>query len=442
MNCDKEGLPLCLMDLNEFETIYEDKTIIILDTNILLALVKYSTYTSTNILKIFRKSIDKIWIPYQVFNEYIKNKNHEFDKSKKKYDRFKKDMLNLMKGTNQSYYKLIKESQKLEYPKCDILWENLQDYINGLKPIINDYFQNLGIEHELTNKEKQAIDLEAFVNELVNCNKIGSSITMTNILKIINEGELRYKYKIPPGYEDLKEKEGIDVFGDLFIWKELINYPKDNDVNNIIFITNDLKEDWWILSGEDKVPVKARQELVDEFKELNPNCEIFFLNLSAFHKLASEYFKIPSYYTYLELNADYYCRNKLYPKYLKLIWDDLYEYANQLDPVDFNDEFYKCNDVEVLGYELEYISSEFLIDDEYATYTILVNLPISMNLSYEDDEGDIYPMGGINLTVEAIIDISQEIILKDNKLKDDNGYTIVNYSENDIQTISPYDYFG
>ncbi len=429
------------MDINKFRSVYEDETVIVLDTNILLALVKYSTYSSSNILKILETCIEKIWIPNQVYKEYIKNKNHEFAKSKKKYENFKKELNNLVKLTNQSFYKIIKESQKLEYPRCDILGEKLQNHINNLTPIINEYIKDLGVEYENTKKEKQVKDLEDFFNELIKCKSIGSPATQNEIINTIKEGELRYKYKIPPGYEDLDEKDGIDVFGDLFIWKEILNYPKENKVFNIIFLTNDLKEDWWVLKGEERLPVNVRPELVKEFNETNPKCGIFFLNLATFQSLTSDYFNLPSYYTYLELNANSYIREKLFPKYSQLIFDELYNYAIQIEPIDFSDEFYKCNDNEVLVEGLEFISSDFLIRDESAIYSIIVNLPVSIYLTYEDNEGDNFPMGEINLNIEASIEISQKILIKDNKLEDDDGYEVSYIVDKDIQIIEPYDYY-
>ena len=60
---------------------------------------------------------------------------------------------------------------------------------------------------------------------------------------IVNEGKLRYEFQIPPGYQDLKEKIGTQIFGDLIVWKQILSHAKAIN-KNVIFICNDLKIDW------------------------------------------------------------------------------------------------------------------------------------------------------------------------------------------------------
>lgn len=65
-----------MVEYNEFKNIIkkEEETVIVLDTNVILDLARYSLYTSKNILSIFDKCNKLIWIPNQVFKEYNKNK--------------------------------------------------------------------------------------------------------------------------------------------------------------------------------------------------------------------------------------------------------------------------------------------------------------------------------------------------------------------------------
>lgn len=83
------------MEYEEFECLinYSEGRIVI-DTNVLLDLVRYSIYISKNILEIFNKCIDLLWMPNQVFCEYETNKNKVFGDYKKKYQNFQNDLLN------------------------------------------------------------------------------------------------------------------------------------------------------------------------------------------------------------------------------------------------------------------------------------------------------------------------------------------------------------
>ncbi|EGV03296.1 conserved domain protein [Streptococcus infantis SK970] len=57
--------------------------------------------------------------------------------------------------------------------------------------------------------------------------------------------------------------------GDYFIWKEIINDVLNKE-KNALFITSDLKEDWWEIPKKeyDLISYEARRELIEEFSEL------------------------------------------------------------------------------------------------------------------------------------------------------------------------------
>lgn len=86
--------------------------------------------------------------------------------------------------------------------------------------------------------------------------------------QIQKELEFRINHKIAPGYKD-KDKidEGI---GDLIIWYSLLEIGKKFK-SNIIFISNDEKNDWFY--KQDKISMYPKYELYDEFRrETNGKC--------------------------------------------------------------------------------------------------------------------------------------------------------------------------
>lgn len=70
----------------------------------------------------------------------------------------------------------------------------------------------------------------------------------------------RAKHNMPPGYRDFGKK--VNSLGDVLIW-ETICYLAQQRKNDIIFVTEDTKDDWW--SGS----LYARDELVSEFSEVS-----------------------------------------------------------------------------------------------------------------------------------------------------------------------------
>lgn len=55
---------------------------------------------------------------------------------------------------------------------------------------------------------------------------IGLPLSINETIAIYEEGQLRFKYKIPPGYEDMGKSKNGDFkhqqYGDLLIWKEIL----------------------------------------------------------------------------------------------------------------------------------------------------------------------------------------------------------------------------
>lgn len=94
--------------------------------------------------------------------------------------------------------------------------------------------------------------------------------------------DLRYSHLVPPGFEDIKKPE--NKFGDLIIWKEILNYCKNHNVTKAIWITRDGKPDMTYtpqkqLTGghqaSDSISI-AHESLVYEFS-LNTNSQEFYL---------------------------------------------------------------------------------------------------------------------------------------------------------------------
>ncbi len=104
--------------------------------------------------------------------------------------------------------------------------------------------------------------------------------------RLADEGAKRYEAKIPPGYRDLTKKGEIFThqgllyrreYGDLILWKQLIQYCKDSEIRQVIFVTDDDKEDWWwSLEASGTKRIGPRPELREELAR-ETNIERFFM---------------------------------------------------------------------------------------------------------------------------------------------------------------------
>ena len=71
---------LSIYNPGEYKEIWDNSTIV-LDTNILLNLYRYSDQTRKTILSVLEKFKERIWIPYQVIKEYYNNRDKVIDES-------------------------------------------------------------------------------------------------------------------------------------------------------------------------------------------------------------------------------------------------------------------------------------------------------------------------------------------------------------------------
>ena len=64
---------------------------------------------------------------------------------------------------------------------------------------------------------------------------------------------------------DKDQKKGTQIYGDLIIWKEILQYAS-NEKRDVVFICDDIKEDWYICDDK-KECFTPRHELLKEFHD-------------------------------------------------------------------------------------------------------------------------------------------------------------------------------
>lgn len=263
-----------MLDKNELRSIIKDNCVIILDTNCFLELYRYSASASRAVEYVLDELMDKIWIPHHIYEEYLDN--HEKVKSEQynKYKVIEKNLTSeadkMLRGVNNYFnqYKKYRYPKYVKNTEKDIIVK-----VKEIKEILAELGETLKKDDEQNKNMLQNDRPLNFIKELKKFHQIGDPFTISEKIEIYKEGEIRYKLNIPPGYKDSnkddnsKENNSIKVYGDLVVWKSILKYAKENNrLNNIIFITNDIKSDWWE-SFDKKSDLVPRKELVQEFKE-------------------------------------------------------------------------------------------------------------------------------------------------------------------------------
>lgn len=252
---------------------------IALDANVLLSLYAYSESTREEFLRILEALRDRIWLPRQAACEYARNRARRIQR----HIGFSKGIRELLSGIPMDFGKAAEKKhprvgRKPQYPFLPI--EHIQRQLG---------FVTDRIVKELLTAEKEyegflAKDpIQDRLNRITR-DRIGGELSSSDLQQVYDDGLKRYDLQRPPGYRDAG-KAGVEKYGDLVLWRQLINRAKETG-HAIYFITDDTKEDWWQEVGEGSFG--PRYELVEEMSELTS--QRFLISASAdFYEWAGDY---------------------------------------------------------------------------------------------------------------------------------------------------------
>lgn len=224
----------------------DENTLIVFDTNAWLDLYNIPMIALQEIVNGINKYMEKFWIPNQVYNEYKRNQ------------KIKKDaVVGLLKNARSYSLEEINTSkdrvlQKIKTLKLqnhiyeNDLYEDITEKFKELIDLLKDGYRDL--ENKYDDDIKSITDKD-IVDELVGrlFGKTEKDFSIIEKMRICEEGEIRYKYKIAPGYTDAgKEEDGNNFtkkYGDLLIWKEMLRKVNGTAIN-MIFVQEERKKDW------------------------------------------------------------------------------------------------------------------------------------------------------------------------------------------------------
>lgn len=401
----------------------ENYDYIIFDTNVLLTLYEYDYKMIESILTGLNEHKDKIWLSFQVLEEFERNLKSQPIKRKaiSNYNTLKVDLsetttkLSKIEGEfSKIRFKYKKKGYDINFIEDEII-HLVEDIREKISQKIESHIQESAIEQENNRNFHIQNEIENFIMSIPDIQK-SKKFTTSELISIITEGEIRYKYKIPPGYEDMG-KNNINIFGDLIIWKDILRLTKEES-KKILFVTNETKEDWI----KDK---KLRIELIQEFKENSPTSDLTYCNLDDFIKNN----------ILLEKDRDV----------LNYILDDIDSQTGEIYEAIKNeledkiailiDEYIKQNDIDI---DIEFIDIEEIKDINISEIS-----KSNLNYSFKDKEYQIHLTGEFlatilvnekiesNLELDIIIDLKvEETSLELNEIKTEFRITL-----SDLNTV-------
>lgn len=240
-----------------------EKTIFIFDTNVLLNLYGFEEQTRVDFFAATTKLSGKIFLPFHIGLEYNLRRLSVISNEKRTF----RDLSTIIAKTERKLGEDL-EALKLreKFPKLSELADQLRE---SVKSSLDSFSQNI----EPWNKLQPDVRSEDKILDLIDgfsAGHIGSPPPSQDWLDALyKEGAERYANRVPPGFRDAgKEKDSQNhqatfihnslkyekKYGDLIIWKQILERVSQGDIQNVFFVTDDEKDDWWsrIDSGGEK----------------------------------------------------------------------------------------------------------------------------------------------------------------------------------------------
>ncbi|MHA3654644.1 PIN-like domain-containing protein, partial [Yersinia enterocolitica] len=247
-------------------------TIFVFDTNVYLNIYSYAEKTKLDLFSVLEKIKKNLWVPNHVALEYQKRRLDVIDRERGNFTK----ITNVFNKFNNQINVEIIQNLGIE-KKLPDLHKSLDDFLLKFNSLCDDFVKGVFEEQKKLKPDVRSSDEIRKKLDSILSGKVGQSFTQSELDEIYEEGEVRFANKIPPGFKDAgKDGDSSDFtymslnykrkFGDFIIWKQLIKEASKEEIKNVVFITDDKKNDWWYGVG-DKI-IGPQEKLQSEFYSL------------------------------------------------------------------------------------------------------------------------------------------------------------------------------
>lgn len=255
----KTKFPLLYRDVDEGVQNAFEKGFVVLDTNVILHVFRLGHSFCESFFDAIAKLGDRLVIPYCVAEEYHRNYESVVVEKKK---HCQEALKNLKAAFAASELKSPLSCIDQSYQSC--LNKEFKDEIQReFDEIIKKIENKFQIEEQRLAEEYKTRKILERLSDALGSH-LCEPFTKEELQAIYEDGKKRYENKVPPGYKDRDKAKGNgDEYGDLVIWKEILKFAEMKADYPIVFVSDDVKEDWIKeIHGEKH---GARQELMEEF---------------------------------------------------------------------------------------------------------------------------------------------------------------------------------
>jgi hypothetical protein len=256
--------------LANFEDVW-DKGLLVFDTSSLLRIYEWHIDKAIEFKDVLKFKIESIWIPHQVNSEFKKHVG--WVEAENKYAKII-ERLQIQPIKWGKVRKMLERWESNGYEEAFKL-KVLEMETSGVNP--DKLLELKQFADTLHQEHRRVVPIDSIFDELFS--NVGDPFLDSEEQEILKEfGET----PLAPGFMD-REKRNANPHGDFFVWKQM-QQESIRSSRDIIFITLDLKEDWF-RDNEQQLP---REDLLKEFYDITQN-RIIIISLTSFLEECSVY---------------------------------------------------------------------------------------------------------------------------------------------------------
>lgn len=276
-----------------YELLDDNECHIFIDTNIISQLYRLNDDARKDFYNWVNTLPSRFHIPVWVIHEYSKkvysNKGkEEYLSELSKINSIRKELESISPFVKAYIGDSLLVGTVYQSKKADLIldFDNVNSVLNKISTAINSN----NISNHL-NKVHSEIE------------KLNGCILKSNIFEIIKTlkdyGCTRYEHEVPPGFQDNIKK--TNIYGDLIIWKEILEYCTQNNIKKAILISRDSKPDIVYTPQEQYIGTRkaspnekvniAHESLVHEFYTKTSSEEFFIIDFKTLVKNVARNYK-------------------------------------------------------------------------------------------------------------------------------------------------------
>jgi hypothetical protein len=219
--------------------------LIVPDANVLLNVYRYSPSARAALLAALDRFKDRLWIPHQFALEYHRRRIEVIAKQATSCDTTFKEIETLAR-----VFKSLRSHALIS-----------GDHLKSLDAISTSLRESKEKCESLLSEDKYLDVICSLFDQ-----RVGPAPDDAARAGLQAEADSRFQNRIPPGYEDLKPKSGVEAFGDYFGWAQILQHAKASN-KHVLLVTDDRKNDWWIEKQRGR-SIGPRPELLEEFRRV------------------------------------------------------------------------------------------------------------------------------------------------------------------------------